>query len=281
VEPAAIAELQRLARAASHLTGLGAAIASLALLGILNEGLFNIVFHVPEKFTSYSVPGVVVAGFRSMVVAITLFVLNLMAVVGIWAFGRSLPIARSLGRRFAAIVESLAPASLATAFGLAAIGSVTAACYYFRDLLSLIIDMVEQPGLVQDTSLLCPSPDHVLFTLTFAEIAILLTAGFVAVFRLGPRRAERDVTFRLMKWISAAGIVTAIVITAAPWKLLTKSEVEWFFLQDRKHFIVAAKDDEVFVYVPEAPPEEQHRSLNRRDVPSGERRVQNVFCREP
>jgi serine/threonine-protein kinase len=280
-EPAGIAELQRLARAASHLTGLGAAIAVLALLGILNEGLFNLVFHVPEKFTSYSAPAAVVVGFRSTVVTLTLFVLNLLAVMGLWALGRSIPIVRSLGRRFTAAVESLAPASLAAAFGFAAIGSVGAACYYFRDLLSLIIDMVEERGVIQDAGLLCPSPHQDLFSLAFAEIAILLTVGFVAIFRLGPRRAERDPTFRLMKWISAAGIVTAVAITAAPWKLLTKSEVEWFSLQDRKHFIVAAKDDEVFVYVPGAPPDEQHRSLNRRDVPSGERGVQNAFCSEP
>ncbi|MGH9335420.1 MAG: serine/threonine protein kinase, partial [Vicinamibacteria bacterium] len=281
VDVPASGDLQTLANAATYLSGLAGVAALQALLGVLNDALFNVTLHVPEDFTSYSLAGAVGIGFRSVVPCAILFLFNLAGLVALWTLGEWVPKLRVFARGVAARVEAASPPALATAFTFAAILAVGAGCFAFRSLLGLLVTIAEEPDSVVDVGALCPSTYHDVFALVFSELVIVLTAAWIAIFYAPARRAERDPTFRLMKWLALSVTLAAAIVMAAPWRLLTQSEVESFRIGAQKHYVIAEKDDDRFVYVPGAPPGERHRIMNRNVIPTGERKIENCFCEVP
>jgi len=283
-----IDELKELATSVRVLSGFVLVSGFLALLGYLNEFHFNVTLQIPEEFTGYSLMTAVMVGFRSLIPAITLLGLESGAVFALWALSILVPLrvrrspARAL-RGMQARLEVADPVRLAAGFTFLSLLGLGAACYAFSDLLGLFIELGER-GLEQagNVRLLCTTNDgHLtLFSLAFAQLVLLLSAGWFTVFTHSRKRKSRGAAFGLMRIASAGAILVAIAVMAGPWKLFWKSDVEIVRLEGKKAFVLASNRDDLYVYAPEAEPDRRRVTVGRRDgrVAPDAGHVESVFC---
>ena len=283
--PQSTPDLSTLVRAARVVTGSIFVTSFLALLGFANEFQFNVVLHVPDNFTNYSPVSAVVVGLRSLVMSIGLVIVELVPIGVVWgliaAFAPGTADAfRGFARRAVARLQGADFNRLTTAFTVVCVLSFAIACFFFGELLVLLVTLAESSdprGI--DVSILQTSDYYEQFVLLVTQVAIVMVIGWVAVFKgLAPPEGL-TATARLMRWLSAAAIIVSLVIMASPWRLIWKNESLPVWIGETKGYVVAEKGDEWFVYIPRAVDSQEHLVIGSDDprITHVGAKLENIF----
>src|SRR5262245_16651438 len=247
-----------------------AVVTFLAFLGYLNEFTYNVVLHVPERFTDYSPFLAVIRGLRSLSGLIILGVFETV-VIGLLLAVLSVVVGRT--RRPDQIVADWIRRCdferVATSYAVLAVLALTTAVLAYRPLLSVFVELAEaDASTLVDVSLLSAgSKDYRLnFDLTFTQLSLLLMAGWVCVFKLW-KPARMTSIAASMRWLSAFVIFVSVVVLTGPWRLLYNSKgARVIEMGDGTRGCIAAeRGEEAYVWTPGSTGPAQRRVVRRDD----------------
>ncbi len=250
-------DVSTLVRLVRFAVNAAAGIAFLAFLGYANEFNYNVVLHVPERFTDYSPLLAVVRGLRSLSGLVVLGTIEIVPIALVFAV-LSVVVGRRDGRTrrpdqiAADWVRRCDFDRVATGYAVLAVLAVTAAFFAYRPLFSLFVELAEADANTRvDVSLLSEgSKNYKLnFDLTFTQLTLLLIAGWVCVFKLWKPARITSITAS-MRSLSAFVIFLSVVLLTGPWRLLYKSgETRAIEINNGTRGCIAAESgDEVYVW---------------------------------
>jgi serine/threonine protein kinase len=267
-------DLSSLVRMVRFFARAAVVITFLALIGYMNHVLYNVALGIPHAFAGTSLVAAVGTGLRSLAIPIVLGVIEIAAVVVLWALtvavGRGAP--KRLLQRTAGRLRQAGPDSLSTAFAVASVGAVALTAFSFRELWGVLVALLEADSYtVVDTTLLrVPCAwfgETLLFALGFSQVLLVLAAGWFVVFGTLTASRTRTAQVRVMKSISALAIVVGFVILCAPWRLLWWSRLPPVEIGDLKGYVVAQDQEALAIYAPDAPKgEPRHFVIPRNDA---------------
>jgi serine/threonine protein kinase len=268
-------DLSSLVRMVRFFARAAVVITFLALIGYMNHVLYNVALGIPHAFAGTSLVAAVGTGLRSLAIPIVLGVIEIAAVVVLWALtvavGRGAP--KRLLQRTTGRLRRLGPDSLSTAFAIASVGAVALTTFVFRELWGVLLALLEADSRsFVDTSHLrwaCGGEpvEAIRFGLGFSQTLLVLSVGWVVVF--GTLMPSRGLTTqaRLMKAVSALAIVVGFSILCIPWRLLWQNESPPIELRSISGYIVAQDQDNLVVYAPEATAGQPRHFIIPRDDP--------------